>query len=494
MAMVCTSMTEWIHSNISKPVEEWEQDQVKKCKKRRWYDPRGWFCWFITVLVKVIRWVVVTVVTAVVTIVCHLVADVLAIVWDVLKFLWHLLKALFTWDKCALQEAFADFADAFIRAVELIGDVIMRPITDRIQTYRLRRYVGRQIAQRYWQQPDLVTALKEAFSVDAGVFGYRTTCTVYRMFVDSRTKTERFGDVPNLFALHRDGLIDLYQLAGFDQGCAIFSKDGWYRPRHQSAKFPFASGGGGIGEPTPPELSRDELTEYIDSAGTKGPHFLIYAISAGNLDTRCDAARQKGRQLGLILNFERKGIEVVHERYIDYTVAGQPDFLMQMPDPGRHDDRGPDAGLARMELCAPVAVAVFGFDDRVQRGVADNLIGTVACDKFNLADSYTSGVSFIDDIPDEIRKYVLIHELGHYFGLCHVDGFDRIMVSGKKGQGDWFTGDSIPNVFWHGGPRFTYTEAQRAWDFILANFPSACLAPREGFLRIRRESGESAGR
>ncbi len=55
MAMVCTNITEWIETNISKPVEEWEADQEKKCKKHHWYDPRSWFCWFITILVKVIR-------------------------------------------------------------------------------------------------------------------------------------------------------------------------------------------------------------------------------------------------------------------------------------------------------------------------------------------------------------------------------------------------------------------------------------------------------
>jgi len=319
MAMVCTNITEWIETNVSKPVEEWEQKQEKKCKKRHWYDPRRWLCWLVTTLVKVIRWVIVTVLTAVVTIVCHLISDVLAILWDLLKFLGHLLKALFTWDKCALQESLADLGDAVTRAFELIGDVIIRPVTDRFQTYRLRQYVGHQIDQRYWQQPDLITALKSAFNVDSGVFGYRVTCTVYRMYVDSQTKTERFGDVPNLYALHRDGLINLYQLAGFDQDCAIWSKEGWYRPRHQTATFPFASGGGGFGEPTPPELKKDRLDEYINSAGQKGPHFRIYAISLGNLDTRVDAAKEKGRQLGLVIDFKREDKEVIDPQFINYN-------------------------------------------------------------------------------------------------------------------------------------------------------------------------------
>ncbi|MFX0198369.1 MAG: hypothetical protein ACFFCW_19800, partial [Candidatus Hodarchaeota archaeon] len=97
------------------------------------------------------------------------------------------------------------------------------------------------------------------------------------------------------------------------------------------------------------------------------------------------------------------------------------------------------------------------------------------CDNHNLPVRITSGVSFIDDIPDEMRKYNLIHELGHYYGLCHVDGFDRIMVSGKGDQGSIWTWEAIPNTLIHGGPRFVFREAQRVWDFILTNFPLTCF-------------------
>lgn len=502
MAMVCTTVTEWIETKVSKPVEDWVERTEEKCKKRPWYDPRRWLCWLVTTLVKIIRWVVITVLTAVIKIVCHLVADLLGILWDLLLFLKNLLKALFTWDKCALQEALGNLGDAITRVVQLIGNVVIRPITDRIQTYRLRGYVGEQIEKRFAQQPELIEALKEAFNVNTGVFGYRMTCTIYRMYVDSKTKTERYGEVPHLYALHDAGLINLYELAGFEQSCAIFSEEGWYRPRHQTATFPFGSGGG-IGEPTPPELKRERLDEYIKSEGRDGPHFRIYTISPGHLDMRINAAKEKGRQLGLILDFNREDKEITDPEYINYKgevvnfvpidcqtyKKGQIHFLIL--ELGRHpksdfeycDDAQQPTIItgsleqALAELCSPVAVAVFGFIGKKKRGLASNPIGTTSCEAHNLDASITSGVSFIDDIPDQMRKYVLIHELGHYFGLCHVDGFDRIMVSGAEGQGKLWTWDSIPNIFWHGGPRFIYTEAQRVWDFILANFPLSCLAP-----------------
>jgi hypothetical protein len=546
MAVVCTTVTERIQTEISKPVEEWEEEQQKKCKKHKWYDPRGWLCWFVLVSVKVFRWVVVTVVTAVFTLVCRLVSDLIDIFVHALKFLGLVLKALFTWDKCSLQAAIAELGNVVGGSLTLVGDVLIRPIIDRVQTYRLRNYVKGKIAERYAAQPDVIPVLNDLFCVDHGVFGYRLTCTVYRMYVDSRTMTSVYGDVPNLFALHDDKKIDLYALAGFNDGCAIFSKEGWYRPRHQTATFPFASGGGGSGPPTPPELKKEALDEYISSRGQSGPHFRIYAISPGHLDLRLDAAKEKGRQLGLILDFKQEDKEVTDPQYINYERTpvnevktleqlakfladgfdrclqwngdarlrapwnkGQIDYLICQVGRQPKSDYfccsygSPPVSVsgsletALSDLCSPVAVCVFGFTDKITRGLTNNLIGTTDCppadvpgiigttppltDKndVNLSPDIASGVSFIDDMPDELRKYVLIHELGHYFGLCHVSGFDRLMVSGKQGQGYTFSIVAVGNTLLHGGPRFIYTEAQRVWKFVLTNFPLECFIPRD---------------
>jgi hypothetical protein len=306
MAVVCTTVTEWIQTEISKPMEEWAEETQKKCKKYKWYDPRGWFCWFVVVLVKVIRWVIEYVITAVFTLVCRLVSDLINIFVDLLQFLGLLLKSLFTWDKCTLQEAIAELGNAVGGALTLIGDTLIRPIFDRVQSYRLRNYVKGNIAERYANRPEVISALNDLFSVDHGVFGYRLTCTVYRMYVDSRTTTTVYEDVPNLFGLHNSKELDLYALAGFDDGCAFSSGEGWYRPRHQTATYPYAAGGG-FGEPTPPRLKREHLDEYISSAGQSGPHFRIYAISPGNLDMRIAAAKEKGRQLGPHLGLQPSG-------------------------------------------------------------------------------------------------------------------------------------------------------------------------------------------
>jgi hypothetical protein len=175
-----------------------------------------------------------------------------ASLWNVLKFLGNLLTALFAWDKCALQAALGNLFDAAAGAVELIGDVFIRPITDRIQTYRLRNYVGEEIDKRFADQPELAETIKKNLNINTGVFGYRRTVTLHRMFVDSETRTPQSGDVPNLIFLHESGQINLYELAGFDHSCDIWSKEGWRRSLPRTAKKTFAGGGGGVIETDPP--------------------------------------------------------------------------------------------------------------------------------------------------------------------------------------------------------------------------------------------------
>jgi hypothetical protein len=222
------------------------------------------------------------------------------------------------------------------------------------------------------------------------------------------------------------------------------------------------------------------------------------------LDSRIEAAQTKGRQLGLIFDFNAQMKEVTAPEFIKLhyiainpaqvdcmnKVKGQEDYLIcelgRYPkssflccDPQRNPTQVLGSMLdAQRNLCSPVAVAVFRYQDFKLSGYTNNLIGTNGY-PHDLGVSVTSGVTFRSQIPEEARRFVLIHELGHYFGLTHVDGFDRVMVSGDEGQGSLWTWQAIPNFFLHGGPRFIYAEAQRVWNFILTNFPAACLLSRK---------------
>lgn len=74
---VCTETKEWVEEQIEQPIDRWVEKTEKKCKEYDWWDPRGWVCWLVTTLVKVVEVVVVTVGKRVAHVVCVVVDAVL---------------------------------------------------------------------------------------------------------------------------------------------------------------------------------------------------------------------------------------------------------------------------------------------------------------------------------------------------------------------------------------------------------------------------------
>lgn len=74
MARACREVRRWIEETVEKPIESWVEQTEERCRRRKWYDPRRWFCELITVLVRVVTWVTVTVGKWVTVVVCELIA------------------------------------------------------------------------------------------------------------------------------------------------------------------------------------------------------------------------------------------------------------------------------------------------------------------------------------------------------------------------------------------------------------------------------------
>lgn len=473
MALTCTQIDEWIEEEVSKPVEEWEERQEKKCKDYPWYDPRGWVCWFVTILVKVVRWVIVKVGKWVVRTVCKLVATVVDILVDVLTGLWDVLVGIFTLDWRRILDGLIKIglglALGFVRLarIVLLGDTIDYIIGE-INDWRLRNYVRGLLEAKY--DGDRLEQIKDAIRLDHGNFGLRLSATAYRTILDSETPSPSEPNVPNLVVLHESGEINLRELCGFE-----FTEGFWNRKRYKTLKKGVVVGGGGGGELDNP-ISKDELDDYLSSRGASGPAFLVFPMRDGVRDEKLTTAEEKGRELAVILGWTKDDVEVTRADHIrqngfdtNQASASLEQFLVEII--GRTDKTVDDAAATR-ELCNPVAIGVFRYTDTL-RGLAANL-RTSNC---GLRGQDASGVTYIDNKPDQIWKYVPIHELGHYFGLCHVDGVDRIMVSTREKS--WWSGWVIPNwLYLKGEPYFSFGEAKAAWDYIVANFTPECLGAK----------------
>ena len=119
MAKICRNYKKWVEEKIEKPIDEWVEKTEKRCKKRKWYDPRRWFCWLVTTLVKVVRWVVVWVGKWLTYVVCQIVTSVLnflavvvglilsiPIIGRLIGLIWHGLIDLF-WRIISLLDVLA---------------------------------------------------------------------------------------------------------------------------------------------------------------------------------------------------------------------------------------------------------------------------------------------------------------------------------------------------------------------------------------------------
>jgi hypothetical protein len=143
-----------------------------------------------------------------------------------------------------------------------------------------------------------------------------------------------------------------------------------------------------------------------------------------------------------------------------------------------------NAAAAIEELCTPLAIASFAIVGMTgNNGVAANLAESQCLEADSTGNltfnaSGITGCAFRYRQPDIAFQYVTIHELGHTFGLCHVDGLLRIMytAAGKSvssGSSWW--------QYWTSGLEagFVYDEATRVWDYIVRNFSVDCLTTRQ---------------
>ena len=450
----CEETAEWIEEEVSRPVEEWVERTEEVCEDWPW--PLNWVCKAVTTLVKVVTWVVEMVGKWVTRTVCKIIDAIISVVVDIAVGLYDIVVGIVTWDWARVWDGFERIIVGVIGFVFtifriwLFGDTIDF-IREEVNKYRLKDYVSKLLEYKY--KGEELERIEDALGINHGAFGLRIAVRSLRTYVKSNFKSDPTNP-PDLILWHEDPAlrINLKELCGFDHS------DFWRRFRPEVI--------GDLGE-----ISETDLDEYISSRGDSGKGFSVYCMDKSTLETKHDTASNKARELSLMFRWKIEDVEVRLPEYVrhnglDTTSPGDSliDFLVDIA--GRHR-KSTDPDESQSDLCVIPTAGIFWY--------TDNLNGLTV----NYRDSDSSGLTFKDRKPDFVWKYVLIHEIGHYFGLPHVSGLDRIMYTPAEEDGTWLSWLLLPEyIYLEGGPSFVFDEAKKVWDYIIEYFPYDCLASR----------------
>ncbi len=297
-------------------------------------------------------------------------------------------------------------------------------------------------------------------NMNSRAFGLMVRPDARRMFLSSRSTTI------NLAALHNSGALSLHGLAGYVAGCPKLLNEA-------DAEVVYAG--------TDVRVSYSDIDTFLKSGPMAVSAFNVFPIKRSKFRAHLDIAKRKARSLGVqfvmgpITDFEAtlpawmpldaSGITLPTQQGMMRTIFGR-------------------TGTARDDLSILPTVSHFHY---VPNAAGSELFGltswfrpsgTVAVPAGNPESiAMASGVTYRNRTPDYVFRWVLIHEMGHYLGLDHIDGtrwLDEIMYSTATG-GSVSAGGVFEYLALGGEPRFTSADATAAWAWFTGDGAATLL-------------------
>jgi hypothetical protein len=257
----------------------------------------------------------------------------------------------------------------------------------------------------------------------------------WRLYLDSRSTTV------DLRKLHNDGLLNLYSAIGGPNVC-----EG--RTVNDFQHWEVVYGRSGV------RVTRRDIDLFLSDGPMSVAPFRVYAITHAVFERHLDVARRKGHEIGLGFTWGRiREYAISNADEFHFVRSSQGDILTRFGRTGG----GPD------DLCQVPALAIHAYRKAPKANGLTSWFRPPA-------DTGPSGVSFRDRSPEFIFRWVLIHELGHYFGLSHPghDGLENIMFTNDEDEGlTAVTGGTVAEyIVFSGEPHFTLDDARTVWDWL----------------------------
>lgn len=456
---VCHDVGQWITDNVSQ--------QVENCIRRdcNWWCLccNKWLCALIWVIVQITKWVVTTV--------CEVVADVIDLIVNVVTGLIDIVVGIFTLDWTRIVAGLGEIIGGVVLFVLdlvpiLIGGTLVGTFIDAANQWTLRDYARGLLQDKYGNSdPEGLGRMFDALGINEGGFGLRLDAAAMRSAIRSDFR-RREGGPPDLIQWINAGMVDLKALAGFNP------------PAWWTRGWPELVGDSG-------SISESDLDAYIaaNGVGDAVKQFTLFAMSSGDLQSRLDCADSHSREVGLIFRWNKVDGTLTQSNEVLVDRNNFAALLTQAPF--NRTNTATNAATAISEVAMPFVIGGFGYTDGTGMGISAHLANSTCLEADDSGSTAFGGEGITGTHiryrkPDPAFKYTAIHELGHTFGLCHVNGLLRIMYTNAPGQQksiwSWSSfGQYLTNGVEAG---FILDEGKKVWDYIVANVDSARLQVR----------------
>jgi hypothetical protein len=362
-------------------------------------------------------------------------------------------------------------------------------IVENFERNSLREFVN-GLLQAAFDEPRR-TQVRDALRMDDPLWGLRCHAAHSSCVMQSPAMP--------LAAMHNDGDLDLFSMAG------VLSFDSFrlFEPRF-TVKWLDANG-----RESTFRASRYHIAKFLE---TSQPNLRIYAQSGSELRDRIQFAADHFKAMGIRLSWNHFITVPQLTPLVTHTITQVSEFNLVcsrdvLDDGGnvtiRTDELGrflndtglkdPAEGETRITSLTPFHVLVEQVDVNGNVTSSEDFRGMTAgrnilegafavgcqtpgrddqcCSLVQRIDAERrqigSGVAMRNVYPGYFSKMVMAHELGHYFGLCHINhsGVQNIMFSTVAGNSvfDW----GLFSYYLRAEPHFTGTDERNAWRFIV---------------------------
>lgn len=558
---VCDEVRQWIEEQIQQPVDQWISQQEERCRELPWWNPARWFCEIVTIVVKVVVWVVVTVGKWVVTIVCQVVtivigivvtlvlrvvnwlvsfvvciftdpiaalksfgdlwtivvdtvedifefvdvllADVIGILTDIenlidslasslgwlgviLGIIKGIIQLVREWvsiirdavnaikdivagildlNLCKLLRGLTNVGTAIGRALLGTGFVVLLPvrvigaiaggIRDEVNQLQLEGVIRSRVSTAFGAGTPREKRALDAIGINSRPMGLPFNADARRLFFSSNSRSV------DLKALHDAGVINLWALAGYVSDCG--------RVINQAdAEVVYAG--------TDVKVLAADLEIFLAEGPGSVPEFHLFPISRKKFRDHLEAANRKAAALGVRLFFRTIGsIQGTSTQHLPLNASDEnpPGDMVQqalfqaMGRTGVNDD-----------LSLIPTISILYYVPRPSNGSEG--FGLASWFRPSSNDVRISGVTYRNRTPDWVFRFVLAHEIGHYWGLDHLNrsrgdrSLDEIMYAPSTGTG--LSASAVAEyLLLNGEPRFTLDDARKVWDWITTDGAASLL-------------------